>query len=287
MSNTGLEYEIFVQSLLTALLQTDNVCGQKNIKVEHRKIIKDNNGIDREIDIYWEFELAGMIYKNAIECKDYNSTISIEKIDALVGKLKDIPGVRGIFATRKGYQSGAETKAKQNGIELLIVRKLEDKDFVDEQGNPLISKIQMDITCLQPPRIQRVNIELDKKYIEEKGIRECPKGAMCCDATKTYIETSNMRQSLSKILEEFLKKQGDPVGTYSKTIPFSDAYIIYENGIKLKLKEVQVEYVVTGPLTSSTMIDFKDIYAGVIEYLSSSKKTWVRKNGIIERKNNL
>lgn len=287
MGNTGIEYEIFVPSLVTALLRADKVCGQKNIQIERRKIIKDNNSIDREIDIYWEFELAGMIYKNAIECKDYNSTISIEKIDALVGKLKDIPGIRGIFATQKGYQSGAETKAKQNGIELLIVRKLEDKDFVDEQGNPLISKIQMHITCLYPPRIQRVKIGLDEKHIEEKGVKEYPKGAVCCDVTKTYIEISNMKQSLLKILEEFLKKQGDPVGTYSKAIPFSDAHIIYEDGTRLKLKEVHVEYVVIAPTTSSVMIDFKDIYAGVIEYLSSTKKTWVRKNGIIERKNNL
>lgn len=79
MRNTGIEYEIFVQYLVDALLKADNVCGQKNIKVEHRKIIKDNSGIEREIDVYWEFELAGIIYKNAIECKDYNSTISIEK----------------------------------------------------------------------------------------------------------------------------------------------------------------------------------------------------------------
>lgn len=284
MRNTGIEYEIFVQYLVDALLKADNVCGQKKTKVERRKIIKDNNGIDREIDVYWEFELAGIIYKNAIECKDYNSTISIEKIDALVGKLKDIPGVRGIFATQKGYQSGAETKAKQNGIELLIVRKLEDKDFVDEQGNSLISQIQMNITCLSFPRIQRVNIRLDKKYIEEKRVKEYPQGAMCCDAQKTYIETSDMKQSLSKILEEFLKKQGDPVGPHSKTISFSDAYIIYDNGTRLKLKEVQVEYVVMPPHTSSFSIDFKDIYAGVIEYLSNGKKTWIRKNGIIEER---
>lgn len=90
---------------------------------------------------------------------------------------------------------------------MLIVRKLEDKDFVDEQGNSLISQIQMNITCLSFPRIQRVNIRLDKKYIEEKRVKEYPQGAMCCDAQKTYIETSDMKQSLSKILEEFLKNK--------------------------------------------------------------------------------
>ena len=71
---------------------------------------------------------------------------------------------------------------------------------------------------------------------------------------------------------------------HSKTIPFSDAYIIYDNGTRLKLKEVQVEYIVTPPHTSSFSIDFKDIYAGVIEYLSNGKKTWIRKNGIIEER---
>jgi hypothetical protein len=98
----------------------------------------DRNGIEREFDLYWEYELGGFTYKAIIECKDYNSTIFIKKIDALLGKLHDIPDLRGIFATKMGYQSGALKKAQENNIDLLIVRKQNNSDWTDEEGAPLI-----------------------------------------------------------------------------------------------------------------------------------------------------
>lgn len=61
---------------------------QKNIEIERNKKIKDNYGIVREFDLYWEYELAGVIYKTIIECKDYASRVSIDKIDAFIGKLE-------------------------------------------------------------------------------------------------------------------------------------------------------------------------------------------------------
>ena len=284
MLNTGTEYEEFVQNLVRALLQADKVLGQKNILVERRKIIKDRNGIDREIDVYWEFELAGIVYKTAIECKDYKSRVSIEKIDALIGKIQDIPGMRGVFATTKGYQKGAQSKAKQHNIELLVVREIKDTDFVDKNGNPLISKISINITALPSPSILNLKVGLDQQYIEEHHITNYPKGKICFDARLTYIEQENTKETLAKILEDFFKKQPKNPGVYTDTISFTNAFIIYENGVRLKIKELVVSYCVSQPIHTKTDIDFKNIYAGVIEYLNNGKITWIRKNGIIEER---
>lgn len=106
MHNDGKKYEAFVRKLQQALLDSVNIVPNKTITVELNKKIKDNFGILREFDIYWEYELAGISYKTVIECKDYASKISIEKIDALIGKIRDIPSIRAIYATKTGYQSG-------------------------------------------------------------------------------------------------------------------------------------------------------------------------------------
>ncbi len=83
--STGKDYEVFVQSLQQALLDSEAHFSLKNIKVERNKKIADSFGCIREFDIYWEYELAGIIYKTVIECKDYASKVSVEKIDALLG----------------------------------------------------------------------------------------------------------------------------------------------------------------------------------------------------------
>ena len=146
MTNTGIEYEIFVQKLMQAILDSESFGGQKNIKVRHNEEIADRFGIKRQFDVLWDYEQAGILYNTIIECKDYNSPVSIDKIDALVGKLADFPTVRGIIATKKGYQSGAREKAKNCGIEILCIREQNDSDWIDEKGNPLVKKVVLNLT---------------------------------------------------------------------------------------------------------------------------------------------
>jgi len=113
MANNGKDYEFFVAKLQQALLNADAYASQKNIQVEVNKKIVDNCGIERQFDIYWEYELGGLLYKTVIECKDYASTITVEKIDALIGKVKDLPDLKAVFATKMGYQSGAQKKSRK------------------------------------------------------------------------------------------------------------------------------------------------------------------------------
>ena len=68
MSN-GKDYEEFVKTLQQALLYSELIGSSKNIEIESNKKITDNNGIEREFDLYWEYELAGVTYKTVIECK--------------------------------------------------------------------------------------------------------------------------------------------------------------------------------------------------------------------------
>lgn len=166
MANNGREYELFVAKLQQAILNAEPEATQRNISVETDKIIVDNCGIKRQFDIYWEYELGGLNYKTEIECKDYNSDISVEKIDALIGKVRDIPGLKAVFATKKGYQSGAKAKADQNKIDLLIVREQNDSDWTAEDGTPLVREICINLHLLRPAQIHAFEPILDGEWIK-------------------------------------------------------------------------------------------------------------------------
>ena len=84
-----------------------------------------------------------------------------------MGKLYDIPEIRGIFATRTEYQSGVKKKAKDNNIDLLIVREQNDSDWADEYGNPLIKIIHFDIISHSPASIYSFQPVCDQNLIQE------------------------------------------------------------------------------------------------------------------------
>lgn len=51
----GKAYEVFVQNLQQAMLDSERFSDQKTIKIERNKKIEDNFGIVREFDLYWEY----------------------------------------------------------------------------------------------------------------------------------------------------------------------------------------------------------------------------------------
>lgn len=150
MKNTGKEYENFVRDVQQILLNMD---GYETIKVEQNKILYDRSGNPRQFDVYWEFKIGGHLYKNVIECKDYKSPISIEKIDAFSSKISDIPGLKGIFATKSTYQKGARKKAEFNNISILTIRKPENNDWTLDDGTPLVREIIIKSVCHIPCQI--------------------------------------------------------------------------------------------------------------------------------------
>ena len=138
-TNDGKAYELFVQKIQQAILDAEPYAKQKNIIVEHNKILTDRCGCNRQFDIYWEYEMGGYTYKTVIECKDFENGVSIEKIDALIGKIHDFPGIHAIIATRVKFQKGAKKKAEANNIDMIIVRdEDEQKDWLLPDGTPLI-----------------------------------------------------------------------------------------------------------------------------------------------------
>jgi hypothetical protein len=115
----GTDYELFVQGVYEAVLKAEGV---ENVAVKHDIKLLGKSGCEHQIDVYWEFKLAGQIYRTAIECKAYNQVVDIGRVRDFYGVLVDVTNLNGIFATLVGYQSGAKKYAGHYGIALKELR---------------------------------------------------------------------------------------------------------------------------------------------------------------------
>lgn len=284
MKNNGKEYESFVQQLQQALLDSEDITKQKNIKVEKNVKINDNCEIDREFDLYWEYELAGVTYKTVIECKDYNSKVSVEKIDSLLGKIKDLPDLKPVFATRNGYQSGAKIKAQKNRVELLIVRDQDDSDWQDGEGNPYIKVVGMNLTFMPAARITQFVPEIDGRWAEENTDLDVSKSLNLHDRNDlTIIENDDKGEKYSILdLEEKLgHSDNSEFGELIHNESFENAYIRIDK-MRLKLLSYTAYYVKSKPINIPMEIDFSKELIGVIEYLHRGSKTAVFSDKIVK-----
>ena len=276
------EYELFVQKLFQAIIYAGENGIQKNIKVEHDKKILDNAGIERQFDIYWKYELAGIEYETIIECKNYSSKVTVERIDALIGKLHDLPNIKGIFATTQGYQAGAVKKAEQNNIELLVVRKEKDDDWMDEDGNPLIKKIIINMIALSRPRITKLNIYIKKEDIDNSQQIDFATPSMVLDKEVTIVDKYNKEEYSiydGAVKNKFHldlqdnKTYGD---IHTKEIIFEDAYY-KRKGMWQKIHKLKIEYVIDKPVEQEVVVEM--FIDGVVEYLFKRKKSFVTRDG--------
>ena len=284
MKNTGKNYEVFVANLQQALIHSENISGQKNIEIELNKKILDNCGIEREFDIYWEYEYAGITYKTIIECKDYNSKISVEKIDSLIGKIKDIPDLKPVFATKMGYQSGAKSKANTNRIELLIVREQNETDWEDENGNPYIKIINITTKLQLPARITNFMPIIDGVWAMENTEIDTSKPLKLIERNDKFIIEDldeNIKYSLFELEKQITIDSKDESGKLEKEKEFKNAFIYYGD-TKLKIKSYKLEYTTGGIIEQPLTIDFSKELIGVIEYLQKGVKKSIYRNGIIK-----
>jgi hypothetical protein len=282
--NTGKEYELFVAKLQQALLNAETITTQKNIQVEIDKKITDNCGIERQFDIYWEYELGGITYKTVIECKDYNSNISVEKIDALIGKIRDIPDLKAVFATKKGYQSGAKTKAEQNKIDLLIVREQNDSDWTAEDGTPLIKKICINMHFGMPAHIHKFAPFIDGNWVKENTNIDTSKPLHLSGLNnEIYIENvaTNETYSLYDLSGRLAPQENKEYGVFAITEKLENAFL-YHKELKLKLSGYKIEYSISAPINQPIEIDFSKELIGVVEYLQKGTKKSIFRDGIIK-----
>lgn len=77
-----------------------------------------------QIDVYYEFEQAGIKHRVAIECKDTGRPVEKSEVESFGFRLNDIGNVVGVMISRSGFQSGAKAVASHYGVLLLKANEL-------------------------------------------------------------------------------------------------------------------------------------------------------------------
>lgn len=240
--NPNIEYEKFTQEIYQKLLNAD---APKATNVQHNVKLKGKSGQEHQIDVYWEYEIAGVKHKVAIECKNYNKTVEIGKVRDFFGALYDLNDVKGIMATKKGYQKGAKEYASYYGIDLKELR-------VPNQGETIIGEIEHHIyissrSCLflvdeEYAKTSNLNILRYKQLLDFVHIAKTPKWVnsthVPLELLNDIIIDSNGKNiaSLDEI-EKSLPKDSDS----DIIIKYEDAYVNTRWG-KLKVNEIKYEY---------------------------------------------
>ena len=154
----AIDFEQIIAKLYQAILRSE---GFGTVKAEHNITIKGRSGATSQFDIYWEYQVAGVLNKVAIECKNYAHTVSVDDVRDFAYKLHDVGNVRGIMVTRVGYQDGAKKIAKNEGIYL---KKFQFPDELDWTGR--IRTIILSMHVLTLDNVQHEFI-FDEDWVKE------------------------------------------------------------------------------------------------------------------------
>ncbi|MGM3305305.1 restriction endonuclease [Anabaena sp. WFMT] len=122
----SIQYEKLTQIVYQQILKKEGV---NTVEVEHNINLIGRSGVEHQIDILWRFKQAGIEHKVLIECKNYASAISLEKVRNFFAVMHDIGNCVGLMVTKSGYQSGTVQFAKFYGIELKLLNKPNDNDW--------------------------------------------------------------------------------------------------------------------------------------------------------------
>ena len=135
MANKGSEYERLVQRVAASLLRLHgdeyrNIRIDQNVKLPAITKKADGTPLLRQVDVYWEFMLAGIVYRTVVQAKNWKRRVGLGTIDTFKNVLMDLPGQpRGIIVPPTGCQSGALEYARQHGIEIFHLREIKPEDF--------------------------------------------------------------------------------------------------------------------------------------------------------------
>lgn len=118
--NDGTELEKHVQQVFSFLLNMKD----EGVIVGRDVQITDKFGLSHQVDVYYQFERAGVTHKVAFECKDRGRPIDNGEVAKFYGKLCDAGSISLVMVSRYGYQKLAIEYAEKHDIMLLKVSEL-------------------------------------------------------------------------------------------------------------------------------------------------------------------
>lgn len=284
--NLNIEYEKFTQEVYQELVNTDVV---KTTEVKHNIKLTGKSGQEHQIDVYWEYEIAGVGHKVAIECKNYNSAVPIGKVRDFFGVLYDLNNVAGIMVTKIGYQEGAKKFASYYGINLMELR-------TPNEGEGIIGETILNFDIQVRHRLFLVDEEWAKannlnfqRYKDNldfmRNLDEPPRKPNIQWSNSTHIpletkdekirdgkgQTITTLDELDRKLPENFEKDSD------FTFNFQDAYVDTTYWGPVKIKEVKYTHERRNQ-TTVISIDAHDFIKAILKDAKSGEIKLIAKN---------
>lgn len=188
MSKQGTEYELFVKDVYERLNAVD---GLSDVNIQHDVKLSGAAGVEHQIDIYWTFSKGGVNYKVAIECKDYNSKVSKDRIQSFHDVLHDIGNIHGIFVSKMGFQSGAIEYAQKYGIQLMEIRHPTDNDWKGRMRNLQFNIEMYSIDNIKPCFI----IDIERMKNHDDRLIKNDKISFRAMSNQVFIEFDEMKST--------------------------------------------------------------------------------------------
>lgn len=268
--NVNTAYEVLAKEIYQTLLQEE---GFENIDVKHNVKILGKSGCEHQIDVYWEFRLGGENHRVAIECKNYNDTVSIAKVRDFYGVIDDIGNIKGILLSKVGFQYGTIKFAEQYGISLKLLRFPTDEDW---EGR--LKTIHIDFN-MYVKEIRNRTFDFDIEWILENTTHK--KGDQLtigyCLTNEILIvdakgkEITNLYKLENELPTEFKEEYG-----LQKQYSFKNAFLTSPNNEPFKIKSITYDYdvlciqensIIDGEKSAKAIL--KDIRSGEIKFFDN------------------
>ena len=240
--NNSIEYELFTRETYQQLVDADTV---KATKVQHDVKLEGKSGQKHQIDVYWEYEIAGITHKVAIECKNYSKPIAISKVRDFYGVLSDLNNVAGIMVTKAGFQEGAKKFAKQYGISLKELRNpTREECTIGELITTTLADIRHTLFLVDEEWATNNGYDF-QAYRRRLDMFHCTGRWSNSSHIPIELNNKNICDASGKPISSLdaLEKKipSDHNGIDDITFTFEDAYVNAKWGL-IKIKEVQYSY---------------------------------------------
>ncbi|WP_053002287.1 restriction endonuclease [Kordia jejudonensis] len=266
--NRNTDYETFARDIYQELLAQDGL----TVKVLHNQVIQ-GKAAKHQIDVFWEFDFAGVKHKVAIECKNYSNNVSIGKVRDFKSIIEDIGNTNGIIVTTKGFQSGAIEFAEHHEIQLIILREPLESDWK--------GKIRYLDTTIEVHDLSITNtfVKLDLVWFKENFPDIDPKSVNISFTglnNEMYIvdELGNEITNFLE-LENNLREVFDS-DDFTHFFPFSNGYMNTDDYGAIKIERIELTYE-TSKTRSKHIFDRQLFIKALVHDIKTGKKQFIKK----------
>lgn len=273
MSNyvTGKNYEDFVETVYRAILEAERRNGKiGHIQLERRKKIISKSGTPAEIDIYWEYTIAGIKNCVAIECRNYNKNVDIPGVRDFARKISDISGLKGLMVTKRGFSENAIDEARSDNIDLIVLREHQLEDW-----NGYIREIKIEMLFMSPSSTIQIDPKINKDWAIENGYKNGdPIRISSRNDLMIFEDRDNtFKHSLYELeSKDFFESKGP--GRHTWCYDFKNGWMHTEEK-SLKIDSVKIEYLKPEVVKNDLVINFESCVLAVMDYISGDSGKYV------------